>query len=621
MAALTFDVVIVGSSFGGVSAALAAARYGKRIALVDAGPHVGGQATSQGLNRWDETVPVISPNTYGSTRSYQEIKHDVRRWYEANATLAHGVDVATLNPGFKEPNRQFSADCRVVETVLRKKLQDVAANVELILGNGVTSADVENGVVRALHLANGDTVSAAIFVDSTDLGDLLALCGVACVIGAEAKSDTQEPHAETVANEGYIQPITVPIAVEHALDGKDWTIERPAIYSDALIGKDGQDFVVDTGRNGLIGGVFTSKQNPDPKHRGYETIFNYRQYIDHSNFADPAYATDRTTINVGSNDYQAAVIPTGDAARDAAIVEDARQVSRAYLYWLQTAAPHDDDGSKKGYQSLKVREDIFGRDDGTAPDAYIRESRRIAKPVVRVLEQHIATTSKAAARARSPMNFSDSCGICYFPIDVHKVYGPPQTPWQGDVDGSITVRPFQIPLGALIPTDATNLIAGCKNIGATHLTGGAYRVHPGEWAVGEAAGTLAAYCAGQGVTPAQVHANGGRVAALQLRLLEYGAPIFWWTNVDYDQGVKTFAAANLLGVRGFMADPDSLDFRPDAFITQHERDAIDSHLGRRLPWPVDSKKNPVPTKRPDAARWLCGELALPSSDVVARWDA
>ncbi len=114
-------------------------------------------------------------------------------------------------------------------------------------------------------------------------------------------------------------------------------------------------------------------------------------------------------------------------------------------------------------------------------------------------------------------------------VDIHQCYGPPGTPWVS-VGG---VRPFQIPLGSLIPSDATNLITACKNIGGTHLTSGAYRVHPGEWAIGEAAGILAAYCVGQNVRPAEAHGNASRVAALQLRLLEQGVPIFWWDDLDY----------------------------------------------------------------------------------------
>src|SRR3712207_8972640 len=48
--------------------------------------------------------------------------------------------------------------------------------------------------------------------------------------------------------------------------------------------------------------------------------------------------------------------------------------------------------------------------------------------------------------------------------------------------------PFQVPLGAMIPVRVNNLIAGCKNIGTTHVTNGCYRLHPVEWTIGEAAG-------------------------------------------------------------------------------------------------------------------------------------
>jgi hypothetical protein len=256
-----------------------------------------------------------------------------------------------------------------------------------------------------------------------------------------------------------------------------------------------------------------------------------------------------------------------------------------------------------------VRQDIFGRADGTAPQAYIRESRRISKPIVRVLEQHIAYPSSTPLRSRAPMNFSDSCGICMYGIDVHQIYGPPGTPWVG-VSG---VKPFQIPLGSLIPTDVSNLIVGCKNVGATHLTSGAYRVHPGEWAIGEAAGVLAAYCVAQNVLPAQAHANGNRVAAMQLRLLEQGAPIFWWDDLDYSTDQKTFAAANLVGVRGYLSDGSTLHFRPTDIISQSERDAVNSHAGRQLPWPSSAMT------RAQAATWLCAELGLPASEAVQNW--
>ena len=113
----------------------------------------------------------------------------------------------------------------------------------------------------------------------------------------------------------------------------------------------------------MIGGVFSSAHSQNP---GWETLFNYRQYIDHRYFADPNYSCDRTTINVGCNDYQAAVIPTGDPAKDAAIVEERARYQSPTSIGCRPHAPRDD-GSGTGYPNLMARQDIFGRADGTAP--------------------------------------------------------------------------------------------------------------------------------------------------------------------------------------------------------------------------------------------------------------
>jgi FAD dependent oxidoreductase len=245
-----------------------------------------------------------------------------------------------------------------------------------------------------------------------------------------------------------------------------------------------------------------------------------------------------------------------------------------------------------------VRTDMFGTSDGTAPQPYIRESRRIAQPLVQVREQDIA----APTAPRAPTNFKDSVGIGHYPADVHECYGPPGTPY---VDAG-TIGPFQVPLGALIPKDATNYIAGCKNLGATHITGGAYRVHPVEWAIGEAAGTFAAYCVGQQVAPAAVHAASDRIAALQSRLLQNGAPIFWWDDVSYDADPTTFTAIQLLGARGtFEGDGKTLNFDPGGDFPQASRDAIDQRENHAFNWPSGS------LTRAQAAVLICEQLGLP----------
>src|SRR3712207_7276816 len=75
--------------------------------------------------------------------------------------------------------------------------------------------------------------------------------------------------------------------------------------------------------------------------------------------------------------------------------------------------------------------------------------------------------------------------------------------------------PFQVPLGAMIPVRVNNLIAGCKNIGTTHVTNGCYRLHPVEWAIGEAAGALAAFCLDRQLAPRAVRGTPARLREFQ----------------------------------------------------------------------------------------------------------
>jgi hypothetical protein len=83
-------------------------------------------------------------------------------------------------------------------------------------------------------------------------------------------------------------------------------------------------------------------------------------------------------------------------------------------------------------------------------------------------------------------------------------------------------------LGALLPVRLRNLLPAGKNIGATHLTSGAYRVHPGEWTVGEAAGALAAFSVAERLHPRQVRADERRLRDFQRVLTDHlGFELEW----------------------------------------------------------------------------------------------
>jgi FAD dependent oxidoreductase/NAD(P)-binding Rossmann-like domain len=97
----------------------------------------------------------------------------------------------------------------------------------------------------------------------------------------------------------------------------------------------------------------------------------------------------------------------------------------------------------------------------------------------------------------------------------------------GDNYIDVSSLPFTIPLGALVPRRIENLLPACKNLGVTHVTNGCYRLHPVEWGIGEAAGSLAAHALETGESPRSIRNDPKRLAEFQKRLLGQGVEIDW----------------------------------------------------------------------------------------------
>jgi hypothetical protein len=175
---------------------------------------------------------------------------------------------------------------------------------------------------------------------------------------------------------------------------------------------------------------------------------------------------------------------------------------------------------------------------------YIREGRRIIG-MTRVVEQDVSVDFQEGARAR---HFDDTAGVGWYPIDIHAAS-------PDDIGISTQTRPFQIPLGALVPRSATNLLAGGKNLAVTHITNGCYRLHPVEWNTGESAGLLAAFCETEGVEPADVVTATPLLRAFQATLASAGVPLAWF--VDIGVGHPAFASLQTSAAAG------EVDFDPD----------------------------------------------------------
>lgn len=552
----TYDIAVIGGSMGGVAAALAACEAGRRVLLAEETGWLGGQMTSQGVSALDEHRYI---EHFGGTASYYDLRSRIRRHYQAcYGVLATMPDGAPLNPGNGWVSRlcfEPAVGVQAVQAMLQPHID--AGRLTILLHHRPLAAEVTGESVAAVTLADPTGrrvhVAATYFLDATDLGDLLPMTGTAYVTGAEAQAETGEPQAEPLSDATTVQGFTYCFFVEFR-PGEHHVIDKPDGYA-AL--RDRRPYTLDLRKpdgSPYPFRFFTRSAT------GNLPFWTYRRVRD-GHLLDPSGAlTDIALINWESNDYPwATLLDVDNADRERALAE-AKALSLGFLYYLQTEVPRDD-GQGFGYPELLLRADLAGTTDGLCQAPYIRESRRIVAHK-RVVEQEIvAGGQNSGARAA---HFPDSVGIGWYNIDVHHCVGSARSIYAPTL-------PFQIPLGALLPINRTNLIAACKNIGTTHITNGAYRLHPVEWAIGEAAGALAAFCLDEGCSPAAVWASQTQAGLatplrrLQRRLLARGAPLAWAVDVGIEH--EDFVATQWLLAHGVLAPDDvrhaQLEIRPD----------------------------------------------------------
>jgi hypothetical protein len=522
------DVVIVGAGLGGCGAALAALEGGLRVVLTEQTDWIGGQLTSQAVP--PDEHPWIEQ--FGCNSRYKAMREGIRDYYRRHYRLtAEAQSDAALNPGRGSVSR-LCHEPKVALAVLTGMLAPHASAGRLLvlLEHEPVRADLAGDRVKAVTVRDrrtraDRTLLAPFFLDASELGDLLPLSGVEHVVGAEGQDQAGEPHAPAKALPDVQQAFTCCFAMDY-IEGQDHTVDRPAEYAFW------RDFVPQlappwTGK--LLDLTYCDPITLKPASRGFDPrgegkgLWVYRRIADPRNFRSGSFLSSGTTlVNWPQNDYWLGPL-VGPGVSSESVgrhVDRAKQLSLSLLYWLQTACPRPDGGV--GWKGLRLRPDLVGTADGLAKAPYIRESRRIQAEFT-VLEQHVGTDARrkhAGQLDAAAEPFPDSVGVGSYRIDLH-----PSTGGVNYVD--ISSLPFQIPLGALIPRRVENVLPACKNLGTTHITNGCYRLHPVEWAIGEAAGALAAFCRDRGTAPRAVRNTPRLMADFQARLAARGVELAW----------------------------------------------------------------------------------------------
>lgn len=519
------DLVIVGGGLGGCAAALAALRNGKTVVLTEPTDWIGGQLTSQAVP--PDEHPWIEK--FGGNASYFALRKGIRDYYRRNYPLnSSAMANPLLNPGNGSVSR-LCHEPRAALAVLTEMLAPYASagKLNVLLEHEPTAAEAEGDRVRSVTVRDGGTAENRVligeyFLDATETGELLPMAGVEFVVGFEPKGETGDHSGPVAYQPDNQQAFTSCFAVEFR-EGEDHVIDPPADYA---FWRDYVPEITPAWPGKLLSLTYSAPATLKPRTLGFDPTgagagwWAYRRIIDPSNFLPGSYPGAVTLVNWPQNDYllgNLIGVTPEEAARHLA---RAKQLSLSLLYWLQTEAPRPDGGT--GWKGLKLRPDLVGTADGLAKAPYVRESRRI-KAEFTVLEKHVGTESRREATgAEEPTAelFLDSVGVGSYRIDLH-----PSTGKNNYID--ISSLPFQIPLGALIPQRVENLIPACKNLGVTHVTNGCYRLHPVEWAVGEAAGALATFALETRQTPRAVRASPKLLKAFQGLLTGQGVEISW----------------------------------------------------------------------------------------------
>lgn len=578
---LSTPILIVGGSTAAYAAALGALLSGASVCLVQPQIVLGGQYTAQGLPASDDgkllTPYALIPSAQRDPQQlldseYFALSRTQRHFRQRQRQSQPVADQVITNPGGSWVSHLsvtplVASDClnEIIQPYLEQGLLQIIPWAEPVQ---VLTADSPGNDRRITGVQFIDqqtqhsfTVMAGVTIEATDLGDLLALGNIPSRVGQESRSQTQEAVLPLDPRPNCQQAITFCAVVERCHQACS-PLPPPPGYEvfPWLLSRD-------------FTSVFWFQQQEQWQQQSFydpDGMFRYRR-LRRSQNSDDVLTGDVTVLNWATsplgieggpptpdaplgcgNDYPFGALLGVSPIERKQQTQRARDRTQAYIHYLQT----------HGFPELKPRGDLTWTHDGIALEPYIREARRgIALTTIRH-EDVAAKFFPGQARART---FVDSVGIGqYHYLDVH----PNHADGHVELGDGHDALPFTLPLGALIPLDTDGLILSSKSIGTTHITNAAYRMHPMEWAIGEAGGHLAAFALEQGVEVREVWQHPTLRYQFQSRLAQQGIPMVWFNDLSHDD--PDFVAIQVLSVTGILSieHPQTLSFNPDHSISR-----------------------------------------------------
>ena len=564
----TYDcsIAVIGGSTAAYTTALTALKLRLDVCWVQPQRVVGGQFTAQALPASDDgdllrhraDLMTIGGEEFAISQSQRLFRKRQRQLQPVTGRLVDDPGGSWVCPLSTTPVVAATALNEPLLSYLKSgklRLIPYAEPTSLLLEPGERRR-VTGVVCQDTKTKHSFTVKASVVVEATDFGDLLEVANLPSRVGQEARSDTGEAILPEEARPQCQQSFTFDVLVERTRPGQGVPIGAPKEYG-RVPWLNLQEFT----------GDFWVSKNKIWKKRDFFNafgIFRYRRLQRRSLTKTTVSPGDVAVINWGTsghpqrgqccgNDYRTGHLIGLSRSERQQQIQRARIRARAYIHFLQV----------NGVPDLKPRGDLTWTKDGIALEPYIREARRgIAMTTIRH-EDVASSFFPNQSRARA---FDDTLGIGqYHYLDLHGNL----------VDGHVSPKgkdvvalPFTLPAGALVPIDTDSLVLSAKSIGTTHITNAAYRMHPVEWAIGEAGGFLAAFSVWTGKQPREIVGDESLLRKLQGFVTRNGIPIVWFddvSHIDPDfEAIQVMAAAGIINSE----NAKNLHFRPYGSVSR-----------------------------------------------------
>ena len=562
------EVVVVGSTPGGLAAAIRTAREGHETMLVSYGKHVGGMMTG-GLSYTDtmtkkNRAPILEEFVDRVRERYRTTYGETSRQYER------------CEDGYVfEPH--------VAESIFEELIE---SEEQLNVYRGFRPVSVERAdeTIRSVKFESFDgnesmQIVGSVFIEATYEGDLLSLAGAPYRVGRETRSEYDEQFAgrlftqnrgdryypiaavgndDNSAPSSRLGPLDVPADKNRgSLD----LIPHPSGLTEIYPNSTGEaDETIQAFNYRLCLSCDPENRRLPERPKGYDRD----EYIDELSEVEERglrsylllryLPNDKADMNSADLPGENHDYPDADWNRRDEIAQQHRDHALGLLYFLQNDSAVSDD-LRANAREWGLAKDEFTDNENFPWRLYVREARRLKGRY---------TFSESDARhapklERAPVH-EDSIAITEYPLDSHAC--SPETVAGSRPEGfffaSQVTRPGQVPYRCLLPPHLENLLVPVP-LSATHVGYGTIRLEPTWMHIGESAGCAASLALESNISPSTINTD-----KLQKRLLDTGIMVSFFNGRDMSDLSTESKATQFLGSKGFF---DSYDVHPEKLLT------------------------------------------------------